>query len=173
MRVSRVVGVHAPDLGGLHVDGGPLVQVDDGLGVHDPLAGALAVAVVALHIADLEFLPMWKVWTPSCWLVSQPVLWMPQPATMSTSQSSPMKKVVVHQLGKAGLADDNGDVDRLVLGAAFHGDVDARLARLGLGGDLNVGGVVAGVQLSVAPDVVGPLRGLFQVRDLLEELHSA
>ena len=35
---------------------------------------------------------MWKVWTPSCWLVSQPVLWMPQPATMSTSQSSPMKK---------------------------------------------------------------------------------
>ena len=30
--------------------------------------------------------------TPSCWLVSQPVLWMPQPATMSTSQSSPTKK---------------------------------------------------------------------------------
>ena len=57
---------------------------------------------------------------------------------------------------------------RDVFGARSNVNVDARL--VGLGVDDDVGGVGPPVQPPVLPDVVGPHRGLFQVRDLLEEL---
>ena len=79
------------------------------------------------------------------------------------------EEVVVYHLAQPGLADDDRDVDRLVPGARLDADVDARLARLGLGGDLNVGGAVPGVQRAVAADVVGPLGGLLQLRDLFQQ----
>src|SRR5699024_11356704 len=44
--------VDAGDLGGLHLNLGVFLQVDDGGGVHDLLAQAVALAVVLFHIAE-------------------------------------------------------------------------------------------------------------------------
>ena len=80
------------------------------------------------------------------------------------------EEVVVDHLRQAGLADNHGNVYRLADGVGGDADVNARLARFLFGGNLDVGRIAPGVQLSVAADVVGPLGGLFQVRNLLQEL---
>ena len=77
-------------------------------------------------------------------------------------------EIVVHQLREAGLGDDDGDVDRLMLGAGGDVDVDAGL--VGLGVDHDVGGVVPAARAAVFADVIGPHGETVQVGDLLEEL---
>ena len=49
--------IHPGDLGGLHIHGSPFLQVDNGGGVHYPLAAAFAFAVVLFHIAQVGALP--------------------------------------------------------------------------------------------------------------------
>ena len=78
------------------------------------------------------------------------------------------EKVVIHQIGQPALGEQDGDVDILPLGARLDPDVDAGLVLLG--GDLNRLGAPPGVQPAVLADVVGPLGGLFQLGDLLEDL---
>ena len=161
-------GVDAPDLGGLHVDGGPLLQVDDGLGIHDALAGALALAVVLLHIAHLGVLPHVEgMHTVVLAGLTAGIVDAAAGDDVHIAVRAHVK-IVVDQVVQAGLGDDDRDVDRLVFGARSDVNVDARL--VGLGVDDDVGGVGPPVQPPVLPDVVGPHRGLFQVCDLLEEL---
>ena len=162
-------GVHAADLGALQIDGGPLLQIHDGLGVHDALAGAGALAVVALHIADLGVFA--HVEGVHAVVLAGLAAGVVDAAAGHDVHIAVLadEEVVVYHLAQPGLADDDRDVDRLVPGARLDADVDARLARLGLGGDLNVGGAVPGVQRAVAADVVGPLGGLLQLRDLFQQ----
>ena len=61
-------------------------------------------------------------------------------------------EVVVDHLGKAGLADDDGDVALLALCAGLDADDDAALA-LRLGDDLNMLGGLAGLAAAVLTDV--------------------
>ena len=46
-------GVDAADLHGFQRDAGAFLQIEDGLGVQDPLAGAFAFTIVLFHIGDL------------------------------------------------------------------------------------------------------------------------
>ena len=61
-------------------------------------------------------------------------------------------EVVVDHLGKAGLADDDGDVALLALRAGLDADDDAALA-IRLGDDLNMLGGLAGLAAAVLTDV--------------------
>ena len=75
------------------------------------------------------------------------------------------EKVVVHHLGVTGLAEDDGDMNTLVLGAGLDDDVDAGLVRLG--DDVDIFGGVAPRHLAVGADVIGALGYLVQIGDLL------
>ena len=161
-------GVHAPDLGGLHVDGGALVQVDDGLGVEDALAGALALAVVLLVVADLGvFAHVEGVDAVVLGGVTAGVVDAAAGDDVHVAVLADVE-VVVDRLGEAGLGEDHGNVDRLLLGAGSDVDVDAGL--VGLGVDDDVGGADAAVRFAVLADIVGPHRKTVQIGDLLEEL---
>ena len=80
----------------------------------------------------------------------------------------PHEKVVIDQIGQAALAEDHGDVDRLVLGARLDDDVNAVL--VGLGHDVDVGGGVPARLFAVGPDVIGPLGDGVQLGHLLQEV---
>ena len=43
-------GIHAPDLGGIHLNGGTFVQIDNGLRLHYPSALAVTLAVVLFAV---------------------------------------------------------------------------------------------------------------------------
>ena len=75
------------------------------------------------------------------------------------------EEVVVDQVVQAGLRQQDRDMDGLVLGAGLDVDVDAGLVLFG--DDVDVCGGLAGVQLAVLADVIGPLGGALQVSDLL------
>ena len=48
--------VDSGDLGGVHIHRGTLFEIYDGRGVHEPLAGSSALAVVLLDVLDLRIL---------------------------------------------------------------------------------------------------------------------
>ena len=160
-------GVHPPQLGGVQLDGGPFLQVDHCLGVHDPLAGSLSLAVVLLHVLHLGVLPHVKGVHPV--VLGGFVSGVVDAAAGHNHHVAvgPDVEVVVDQLVQPGLGDDDGNVDRLVLGPGLDVDVNAGLVRFG--DDFNIGRVAAGFQLAVFSDVVGALWGPFQVRNLPQE----
>ena len=160
--------VDAGDLGGLHLHLRALGQVDDGGGVHDLLAAAVALAKMLLDIADLGVFGQVKG-------VDAVVLGVAAAAVVDAAPGNdghvgPFAdmEVVVHQVFQAGLAQDHRDVHALVLGEGADVDVDARL--VGLGDDINVGGGVAARQLAVGADVVSAHRQAVQLGHLFEQI---
>ena len=83
----------------------------------------------------------------------------------SGSGKSTLIKLLLREI--APTSGDHGDVDALVL--RERRDADVHAADIRLRGDLDVGGGPAARHLAVAPDVVGALGHLVQVRDLPEE----
>ena len=155
--VYRLVESTPPQLGGVHLEEGALFQIDLGPGVHHPLAGALPLAVVLLHVLHPGVLPDVEGVHPV-------VLGLLAALVVDTAAGHDDHvavgadvEVVVHQIVQPGLGDEHRDVHRLVLGAVFDVDVNAGL--VGLGDDVDVGGGVPGGQLPVLPDVIGPLGG--------------
>ena len=72
-------------------------------------------------------------------------------------------EIVIHRFGESRLAEQNGQMHALALGAGADDDVDAVRALLGT--DLNVSGRGSAEALSVGADVVGACGDLVQVSD--------
>jgi hypothetical protein len=72
-------------------------------------------------------------------------------------------KVVVDQLAQAGLADDDGDVAFLTLGAGLDADVNAGLS-VAAGIDSDVLGGLTGLAAGVLADLTGKPVGAFNIR---------
>ena len=158
-------GVHALDLGGLHLHIAALAQLHHSGGVHDVLAVAVPLAIVPLDIAHPGVFAHVEG-------VDAVVLAVLHAAVVDAAAGHdghvavvPHEKVVIDQIGQAALAEDHGDVDRLVLGARLDDDVNAVL--VGLGHDVDVGGGVPAGLFAVGPDVIGPFGHFMQLGHLL------
>ena len=75
------------------------------------------------------------------------------------------EEVVVHHLGVTRLAEDDGDMDALVLGAGLDDNVNTGFVRLG--DNIDILGGVAARHLAVGADIIGALGHLVQIGDLL------
>ena len=164
-------GVNAADLDGVHLHGGVLSQIHHGLGVHHVAAGLTGVvlAVVLLAVphpgvfADVERMDAVVAALVAAGVVDAAACHDLHVAVVAHVE------VVVDQLAKAGLADDDGDVTLLPLGARLDADVDALLP-VGAGRDLNMLGGLAGLAAAVLPDVEGAHGLARQVRDFFQQL---
>ena len=126
--------------------------MDDGGGVHDLFAAAVALAVVLLHIAQPGVLCQVEGVDAVVLGVAAAAVVDAAPGNDGHVGSFADVEVVVHQVLEAGLAQNHRDVYALVLGERADKNVDARF--VGLGHDVDVGGGVAGFQLAVGTDVV-------------------
>ena len=161
-------GVHALDLDGLQLHAGPLLQIDDGLGVEDALAVAAALAVVLLGVLHVGMPAHIKG-------VDAVVLAALVAVVMNAAAGDDVhvavlahEKVVVNHVGQAALGKDHRDVHLLPLGVGADADVDAGLVRLG--DDLDELAVLPGLQLAVLPDVEGALGIALHVGDLVKQV---
>ena len=163
-------GVDAPDLDGVHLHGGVLPQIDNGLGVHDVLAGlALGVlAVVLLRVAHAAVLAdVEGVDAVVAALVAAGVV---DAAARHNGDVAVVGhiEVVIHHVAHARLADDDGDVAGLSLGTLFEVDVDTGLAvGTGVDGDMLCG--LTGLAAHVLADVEGPHGLAGEVCDLFQQ----
>ena len=164
-------GVDAANLDGVHLHGGVFPQVDDGLGIHHiaaRLAGGV-LAIVLFGIVDAAvFTDIEGMDTVVAALVAAGIMDAAAGDDLHITVIAHIE-IVIHQLGKARLADDDGDVALLTLGAGLDADVDALLA-VGLGGDLNVLGGLAGLAAAVLTDIEGAYGLAGKVCDLLQQL---
>ena len=160
-------GVDAPDLGGLHGDGSALLQVDHRLRVHDPAAGAVALAVVLLGVLHVGVLAHVEgVEAVVAALLAAAVVDAAAGHDVHIAVLADVEIVVDHLLD-AWLCDDDGDVALLAPRSVFHPDVDAGLA-VRLAGDLDVFRGLAAVTAAVLADVEGPHGLSDEVRDLFQ-----
>ena len=163
-------GVDAPDLDGVHLHGGVLPQIHDGLGIHHVFAGlALGVlAVMLLRVVD----PAVSADVESVDAVVAAFV------TAGVVDAAPGHdvhvavvghiEVVIHHVAHARLADDDGDVTGLALGAGLEMDVDAGLA-VGPGVDGDVLRGLPGLAAHVLADVEGPGGLSGQVGDFFQQ----
>ncbi|CAN4051266.1 IS66 family transposase, partial [Dysosmobacter welbionis] len=109
-------GVHAPDLHRVHLDGGALLQIHDGLGVHDLLAPAVPLSVVLFRVVDMGvFAHMEGVDAVVAGLLVAAVVDAAAGHDLHIAVPADVE-VVVHRLFHTGLGDDDGDVAGLALG---------------------------------------------------------
>ena len=161
-------GVDAADLHGLHLDARALVQVDDGGGIHHARAAAVALAIVLFHVAHVGiFGDVERVDAVMTALVAAGVVDAAARDDLNVAVFADIKVVVDH-FGHAALADDDGDVALLALGAGLDADVDAAFA-VGLRGDLDVLGGLAGLAAAVLSDVERADGLAGQVGDLFKQ----
>ena len=160
--------VDTGDLGGLHLHLRTLGQVHDGGGVHHLLAAAVALAVVLFHVAQLGVFGQIEG-------VDAVVLGVAAAAVVDAAAGDDGHvraladvEIVVHQIGQAGLAQDNGNVHALVFCERADVNVDAGLVVLGH--DVNVGGGIAARQLAIGADVVSAYGQAVQVGDLPQQV---
>ena len=145
-------GVDAADLHGVHLDARALLQIHDGLGIHNVFAVAVSLAVMLLGVVDMGiFADVEGVYAVMAALVAAGVVDAAAGDDVHVAVLADVEVVVDH-LGKAGLADDDGDVALLALCAGLDADDDAALA-LRLGDDLNMLGGLAGLAAAVLTDV--------------------
>ena len=162
-------GVNAPDLDGLHLDGSALLQIDDGLGIHDFAAGAVALAVMLFRVFYMGVLPDVKG-------VNAVMTAGFRAAVVNAAACHDVHvavfadiKVIVHQLLDTGLGDDNGDVAGLAHRAVLYPDVDAGLA-VRFAGDLNMLRGLPPVAAGVLSDVERPYGFAHQICDFFQQL---
>ena len=162
-------GVHAPDLHRVHLDGGALLQIHDGLGVHDLLTPAVPLGVVLFRVVDMGvFAHMEGVDAVVAGLLVAAVVDAAAGHDLHIAVLADVE-VVVHRLFHTGLGDDDGDVAGLALGPVQNPDVDAGVA-VGPVVDLDVLRGHPAVTAAVLTDVEGPHGLTDQVRDLLQQL---
>ena len=173
VRAQLGVGVahrarHAAQLHHLHLAGGALLHVHVGGGVQDALAGALALAVVLLHVAHAAVLA--QVEAVDAVVLGGVVGVVVDAAAGDDGDVAVLAHVegVVHDVLQARLRHDDGDVHRLALGAVRDADVDAGV--VGLGGNVDVGRGMALDQLAVLAHVEGALRHAVHIGDLGEQV---
>ena len=162
-------GVDAPDLDGLHLDGGALFQIDNGLGVHDAATGAVAVTVVLFRVFHMGVL----TYIEGVDTVMTAVL----PAAVVDAAAGhdvhiavfTDVEVIVDQFLNTGLGDDDGNVALFALGPILDADVNAGFA-VGLAGDLDVLRGLPAVAAGVLANVEGAYRLADQVRDFFQQL---
>ena len=161
-------GVHATNLHRLQLHGSALGQIDDGMGVEDALSGALALTIVLFHVAHLGVFA--HIEGVDAVVLGGLAAGVVDAAAGHNAHVAALAdvEVVVHQVGEAGLGDNDRDVQRLVDGAGGNVNVDARLVLLALND--NVGGVAAPLQLAVFADVVRPLGNTLQVCNFSKQM---
>ena len=159
--------VHTLDLGGLHLHIGAFLHVDYGGGVHHVLSPSVALAVVALHIAHPGIFAHIEG-------VDSVVTGLLYTAVVDTAAgydghiaALAYKKVVVHHVLQAALAEDHGDMDRFVLRARLDENINAVL--IVLGDDIDISGGAAGSFLAVGPDIIGPFGHIVELCHLLQQ----
>ena len=164
-------GVDAANLDGVHLHGGVFPQVNDGLGVHYIAAGLAGgvLAVVLFRIVDpAVFADVEGVHTVVAALITAGIVNAAAGDDLYIAIIAHIK-IVIHQLGKPSLADDDGDVALLALGAGLDTDVNALLA-IGLGSDLDVLGGLAGLTAAVFADIKGAYGLAGEIGDLFQQL---
>ena len=164
-------GVDAPDLDGIHLHGGILAQIHHGLGVHDIAAGLTGVlfAVVLLNIMHAAvFTDMEGVDAVVAALVATGVVDAAACHDVHVAVVGNIE-VVEYQLADAGLADDDGDIALLALGAGLELHVDTGLAVL-TGRNFDMLGGLSGLAAGVLSDIEGAHRLAGQVGDLFQQL---
>lgn len=105
---------------------------------------------------------------PSCWALPPAAVVDAAAGDDGHVRALANVEIVVHQIGQAGLAQDDGDVYALVFGERADVNVDAGLVVLGH--DVNVGGGVAARQLAIGADVVSAYGQAVQVGDLPQQV---
>ena len=163
-------GVDAADLDRLHLHGGVLTQIDHGLGVHDVAAGLAGVflAEVLFHIADLGiFADVEGVDAVVAAFVTAGVVDAAAGDNVHVAVVAHVE-VVIDQLTEAAVADDDGDVAFLTLGAGLDADVNAGLS-VAAGIDSNVLGGLTGLAAGVLADIEGAHGLAGQIGDLFQQ----
>ena len=158
--------VYPGDLGGLHFHHGAFLQMDDGGGVHHPLAAARAFAVVLFHIAQAGALPDVKG-------VNAVVGGFAVSGAVDAAAGNnghigvfPDVEIIVDQVLQPGLAYHHRDMHAFVFGARGDDDIDAGF--VGLGDNIDVGGGIAPGGSAVGADIVGADRKPVQIGNFLQ-----
>ncbi len=160
--------IHALDLHRVHLERAALIEVHHRLGVQDPLTGTLAGAVVLLDVLDMRVLAdMERV---NAVVLGGLVARIVNAAARDDRHVRVLTdiEVVVHALLQARLRDDNRDMHALVLCSRLDDDIDAGLVRLRH--DIDIFRCIAPRALTVHAEIIGSLRHLVKVRDLLKQL---
>ena len=161
-------GVHALDLGGLHLQIAVLIHLHHGGGVHDVLPHTVALAIVALHIAHPGALAHMEGVDPGVLRILHPAVVDAAAGHNGHITVVADDEIVVDGLIQAALAEHHGDMDRLIFGAGLNDDVDAVLVLFA--DNVDVGGGVPGGRLPVGPDVIGPFGHIMELGDLLQQI---
>lgn len=161
-------GGDAAQLHHLHLARRAFLLVHVGSGVQDALAGALAFAVVLLHVLDVAVLA--QVEAVDAVVLGGLVARIVDAAARHDGDVAVLADVerVVHDVLQPRLRDDDRDVHGLAAGAGGDADVDAGV--VGLGGYLDVRRGMALDELAVAADVERTLGHAVDVGDLGEEV---
>ena len=160
-------GVNAADLNGVHLDGGPLLQVDHGLGIHDLAAFAVTLAIVFFRVFYVGIPP--NVKGVQAVVAAGLVAAVVDAAARYNAYVAVFtdKEIVVDHLLHAGPGDNDGDMTGFTHGAVFDADVDTGFVLLA--GDLNMLCGLAAVTAAVLADVKGPHGLAGQVRDFFQQ----
>ena len=162
-------GVDAPDLDGLHLDGGALFQIDNGLGVHDAATGAVAVTVVLFRVFYMGVLAyIESMNTVMTAVLSAAVVDAAARHNVHIAVFTDVE-VIINQLLNTGLGDDDGNVALFTLGPILDADVNAGFA-VGLAGDLDVLRGLPAIAAGVLANIEGAYRLADQVRDFFQQL---
>ena len=162
-RGRALCGIHALDLHHLHLRGAVLFHVHFRAGIQDPLAGAVAGAVVLLHILHLRVLTHIEA-------VDAVVLGVGVAAVVDAAarhdehvRALADMEIIVHQLCEPALGHDHRDVHAFVLCPGLYIDIQPGAALLR--DDVDVRGALASRGLAVGADIVGALRNIVKVCD--------
>ena len=151
------------------VDGGALLQIDDGLRVENALAGAGALTVVLLDVGDVGVLAHVEG-------VDAVVLGGVAAAVVDAAARDNLCRcaladieVVIDQIVQAALGEHDGDMDALE--GRVRGDVDVDAGLVGLRRNLDVLGAAALDALAVGAEVESACGwDVLQTGDLVEQI---
>ena len=148
--------IDSADLGGLHLHRRAFLQFNDCRRIHKALSGACSLPVMLLDIADLRVLSDKKA-------VHAVMLGVPAAAVGNTASGDDGhvtvfsdKEVIVDQLLKTGLTDDDRDMHTFLFRSRLNNDIDALLVFLG--DDIDIRRSISGRTRAIAPYVVCALR---------------
>ena len=148
--------VNAGNLGGFHFHVCILPQMHNSGRIHQPLAPALALAVVLFHIAHLAVFS--HIEAVNAVMLAVAGAAVVDAAACNDGDIAVLSdvKVIVHIFLQTAFADDDRNMHAFVYGAGFDENINARLVRLGY--NVNVGGGVPGGTCAVGTDIVCPHR---------------
>ncbi len=162
-------GVNAPDLDGLHLDGGALLQIDNGLGVHDAATGAVAVTVVLFRVFYMGVLTYIEgVQTVMAAGLGAAVVDAAARHNVHIAVFTDVE-VIIDQFLNTGLGDNDRNVALFTLGSVLDTDIDAGFA-VRLAGDLDVFRGLPPVAAGVLSDVERPYGFAHQICDFFQQL---